>query len=134
MKLMLMKFIPLIGVIGMMGATTLRAEDRPARPEVKRQAHRHLTPVFTREEFVRIDTDRSGFVTAAEFEKAYMPDCNPKTCKVEMETAWKTEYPWQDIKTDASGADLTKWLKLAKSKGKTWGGGGDPSVKSNKPK
>ena len=124
MKLMLIKFLPLIGIAGMMGLASLQAEDRPARPEAKPpRTHRHLVPVFTREEFVRIDTDRNGWVTGEEFERAYLPDCHAKTCKAEMEKAWIQDYPWQDIKTDAHGADLTKWLKLAQTKGKTWGGG-----------
>lgn len=119
----LLRYALPICVLGIGNAFTLQAAEPPRRPEAKPpRSHRHLQPVFTREEFGKVDSDRDGWVSGEEFERAFMPDCTSKTCKIEMEKAWKEEYPWQDIKTHVKGADLAMWLKLSKTKGKTWGG------------
>jgi hypothetical protein len=110
-----------IGILALAGPDVLRAADRQRPTPQPQREHPHRQPSFTREEFGRVDRDRNGFVSGEEFEKYFMPLCTYTTCKAEMEKAWKTEYPWQDIKTHVVGADLAMWMKLAKTKGKTWG-------------
>lgn len=112
-----MLFIIPIGMLGLSGPRAVQAADsQRATPHSERE-HPHRQPSFTREEFIKVDRDRNGFASGEEFETFFMPRCTYKTCKAEMEKAWKTRYPWQDIKTHIVGADLAMWLKL----GKKWG-------------